>query len=219
MKSSFLFLSVFLILSCKQTVESIEVSSDFNPQELAVFMVNPDQIPKEKIANLVGTEVGKLKIFNDEISSNVSERSILFSWPNGEFKTQKISDSIELKLDDYSSIGLGYLRKISMEEFQNRFESKDFIQKKIESISKDSTIQSELAIMEMKDLAENHKHQTFQKLDNLGELAYWEKPLNALHVYNQNAAFTISTNMKNESESKKIALKIVELLIQELHEN
>ena len=197
----------------------MEVNAEFNPQELAVFMVNPDQISKDKIADLVGVKADQIKVFNDEISSNVSQRSILFSWPNGEFKTQKISDSVELKLEDYSSIGLGFLRKISKEEFQNQYESKDFIQKKIESISKDSTIQSDLAIMEMKDLAENHKHQTFEKLDDLGELAYWEKPLNALHVYNQNGAFTISTNMKNESESKQIALKMVELLIQELHEN
>lgn len=170
-----------MIFSCKGNPESVEIPSDFNPQELAIFMVNPDQIPKEEIANLIGTDVGKLKIFNDEISPNVSERSILFSWPNGGMKIQKISDSVELKLQDYSSIGLGFLRKLTKEEFQNQFESKDFIQNKIETISKDSTIQSDLAIMEMKDLAEMHKNQAFETIQNIGELAYWETPLNALH--------------------------------------
>jgi hypothetical protein len=219
MKEALFFISLMLIFSCKGTKESVEVNPDFNPQELVLLMVNPDQISKEKLANLVGVKADQLKIYKDEISSNVSERSILFSWPNGEMKTQKISDSIELKLEDYYSIGVGFLRKISKEDFQNQYESDNYIQKKIESISKDTTIDSDLAILEMKDLAEIHKHQAFEKMKNTGELAYWETPLNALHVYNQNVAFTITTNMKNDTESKESALKLLELLIHELHEN
>jgi|SRR5690606_13575033 len=205
----------FLILfSCKNESKSIEIPTDFSVKNLVEIMKKPTSISKEKLAEITGTSVDKIKIYNENFSPDFSKRMVLFSWPNGETKSVKTQSGKKLKIEAYNSIGMGLVKRISKEEFQNQFESGEFIQNEINRITKDETIQAEIAIAEAKFLAENAKIQEFEKLENIGQLAYWEKPVNALHVFAENVSFTITTNLPDEKLSKNKAIQMVELIFE-----
>jgi len=122
----------------------------------------------------------------------------------------------DLSIIGYHSIGMGFLQKISKKDFQNKFQSKTAIQEEINRITKDESIDADLAIAESKYLAQNSKLQQFEKVENVGELAYWETPVNALHIYNKGISFTITTNLGNEKNSREIALKLTNILLNNL---
>lgn len=204
--------TIFLLISCGIQNETVEIPVDFDAKVLVEIMKSPENLPKDKLAEIVGIEAGKIKISKEYFSPDPSKRTLLFSWPNGEQKTFKTQDGKELKMDAYSSIGIGLIQKISKEDFQKQFESKEFIQDEINRISKDETIDANLAIAEAKYLAENSKIQRFEKLDNLGEISFWETPVNALHVFANGVSFTITTNLETENDSKGKAVQLVQLI-------
>lgn len=203
----------FLLISCGKKNETVEVPAGFNSKVLVEIMKNPQSVSKEEIAKIAGTEAAKIKIYNEWFSPQVSKRTVLYSWPNGENKTVKTQSGKELKLDAYSSLGIGFIKKISKQDFQKQYESNEFIQKEINRITNDESIDADLAIHEAKHLAENAKIQKFEKMLNIGEAAYWETTVNALHVFVNGTAFTVTTNMEGESTSRQAALKMVKLIM------
>lgn len=204
--------SIFLLISCGTQNETVEVSTNFDSKALLEIMKNPENLPKDKLAKIAGIEVGKIKISKEYFSPDPSKRTLLFSWPNGAEKSVKTMGGKELKMDAYSSLGIGLIQKISKEDFQNQFESKEFIQNEINRISKDETIDADLAIAEAKYLTENSKIQRFEKLDNVGEISFWETPVNALHVFANGISFTVTTNLETENEIKEKAIEITQLI-------
>lgn len=211
MKNSIVF-CLFLLISCGIQNETVEIPSDFDANVLTEIMKNPENFPKEKLAEITGTDAGKIKIYKEYFSPDPTRRSLLFSWSNGTQKSIKTIDGKELKMDAYSSIGIGLIQKISKENFIEKFESKEFIQNEINRISKDENIEADLAIAEAKNLAQNAKIQKFEKLKNIGEIAYWETPVNALHVFASGNSFTVTTNLETEKESKEKAVQMVKLI-------
>ncbi len=201
-----------MVISCGTQNETVEIPVDFDAKILVEIMKNPENLSKEKLAEIVRTDTGKLKVSKEYFSPDPSKRTLLFSWPNGGQKTIKTIDNKELKIDAYSSMGIGFIQKISKENFQEKFESKTFIQNEINRISKDENIEADLAIAEAKNLAQNAKIQQFEKLENIGEIAYWETPVNALHVFANGNSFTVTTNLETEKESKKKAVQLVQLI-------
>ncbi len=204
---------VLLFVSCGKKDETVEVPAGFNSKVLVEIMKKPQSLSKSKIAEIAGTEAAKIKIYNEWVSPEISKRTVLYSWPNGGNKTIRTRSGKELKLDAYSSLGIGFIKKISKQDFLKQFESKEFIQNEINRISKDENIEADLAIAEAKNLAENAKVQKFEKLDKVGEIAFWETPVQALHVFANGVAFTISTNMEEESASRQAALEMVKLIM------
>lgn len=205
---------IFLLISCGTQNETLEIPLDFDSKVLVEIMKNPENLSKDKLAEIVGTESGKLKISQEYFSPDPSKRMLLFSWPNGGNKTIKTLEGKELKMDAYSSIGIGFIKKISKENFRQKFESKEFIRNEINRISKDEKIDADLAISEAKNLAQNAKIQKFEKLENIGEVAYWETPVNALHVFANGNSFTVTTNLETEKESKEKAIKLIQLIFE-----
>lgn len=204
--------AIFFLISCGSENQTVEIPVDFDAKVLLEIMKNPENLPKAQLAEIVGIEAGKIKISKEYFSPDPSKRTLLFSWPNGAQKTIKTMGGKELKMDAYSSIGIGLIQKISKEDFQKQFESKEFIQNEINRISKDETIDADLAIAEAKYLAENSKIQRFEKLDNLGEISFWETPVNALHVFTNGISFTVTTNLETEKESQEKAIEITQLI-------
>lgn len=201
---SIIFPIAFLLLTaCNNTHKSTEAPATFEAKQLIAMMQNPQSVSKESIAGIAGTDAAKIKIYNEDFAADVSKRTILFSWANGDKKTVKTTDGKELQLDGYSSLGLGFVTKISKADFQKKYESKTAVQDEINRITKDETIDADIAIAEAKGLAENAKTQQFEKLDNVGELSYWETPVNALHVFANGICFTVTTNLENEKRSKE----------------
>ncbi|TXI80164.1 MAG: hypothetical protein E6Q39_02950 [Crocinitomicaceae bacterium] len=206
---SIIFPIAFLLLTaCNNTHQSAEAPATFEAKQLIAMMQNPQSVSKESIAGIAGTDAAKIKIYNEDFAADVSKRTILFSWANGDKKTVKTTDGRELQLDGYSSLGLGFVTKISKADFQKKYESKTAVQDEINRITKDETVDADIAIAEAKGLAENAKTQQFEKLDNVGELSYWETPVNALHVFVNGISFTVTTNLENEKRSKEKAIAL-----------
>ncbi|MFV0472138.1 MAG: hypothetical protein ACK5L7_08940 [Paludibacteraceae bacterium] len=208
-----IFPIAFLLLTgCNNTHQSAEAPATFEVKQLTAIMQNPQSVSKESIAKVAGTDAAKIKIYNEDFAADVSKRTILFSWVNGKKKSVKTTDGKELQMDGYSSLGLGFVTKISKEDFRKKFESKSYVQDEIDRVTKDETVDADIAIAEAKNLAANAKIQNFEKLENLGESAYWETPVNALHVFAKGISFTVTTNLADENKSKEKAVELVKLV-------
>lgn len=205
-------LMLVMISACNNTNQQVAVPDTFDAKQLIAIMQNPQSVSKEAIAEIAGTDAAKIKVYNENFSADVSKRTILFSWANGEKKSVKTTDGKELQMDGYSSLGLGFVTKISKEDFRKKFESKSYVQDEIDRVTKDETIDADIAIAEAKNLAANAKIQNFEKLENLGESAYWETPVNALHVFAKGISFTVTTNLADENKSKEKAVELVKLV-------
>lgn len=201
-------IAFLLFIACNNTHQSADVPATFETKQLTAIMQNPQSASKESIAKIAGTDASKIKVYSESFSADISQRTILFSWANGEKKSVKTTDGKELQLDGYSSLGLGFVTKISKADFQKKYESKTAVQDEINRITKDETVDADIAIAEAKNLAENAKTQQFEKLDNVGELSYWETPVNALHVFANGISFTVTTNLENEKRSKEKAIEL-----------
>lgn len=209
MMRALIFSIVFLlIIACYNTNQSVDAPPKFKTKQLTMMMQNPQSVSKENIAKIAVTDSSKIKVYSESFSDDVSKRTILFSWANGEKKSVKTSDGKVLNLDDFSSLGIGFVSKISKANFQKKYESKAAIKDEINRITKDETVHADIAIAEAKDLAENAKTQQFEKLTNVGELSYWETPKNALHVFANGISFTVTTNLANEIKSKEKAIEL-----------
>ena len=208
MRSIIFSIAFLLFTACNNTHQSAEAPATFEAKQLIAMMQNPQSVSKESIAGIAGTDATKIKVYNESFSADVSKRTILFSWANGDKKSIKTTDGKELQLDGYSSLGLGFVTKISKAGFQKKYESKTAVQDEINRITSDKTIDADIAIAEAKQLARNAKTQQFEKLENIGEVAYWETPVNALHVFANGISFTVTTNLENEKQSKEKAIEL-----------
>ena len=201
-----------ILSACNQVSEKVSVPTTFNIKQLTALMKNPLSVSKDAIADIAGADANKIKVHNEDFTVDVSKRTILFSWQNGEKKSVETTKGKALSINEYSSLGIGFVTKISKENFQKKFESKTAVQREINRITKDETIAADQAIMEAKHLAANAKIQQFEKLENIGELAYWETPVNALHVFAKGISFTVTTNLTNQKNSKEKAVALAQLV-------
>lgn len=212
-KIFYLIIFLFIISSCKNQSESVKVPISFNKE--LVLRQKKDLtklLPKEKIAEILNLNSEEIKTYTENLDRNFSKHTVLYSWANGEKKSIKTTKGKTIELEANSSLGIGFLKEISKQDFQKQFESKEFIQNEINRISEDETIDADLAIAEAKYLAENAKNQSFEKWENVGEISFWETPVNALHVFANGMSFTVTTNFETERESKEKAIQIAQLI-------
>lgn len=206
-----LLVFMVLITACNNANQSVDVPDTFETKQLISMMQNPQSISKEVVAQIVEIDASKIKLENENFSPDVSKHIILFSWANGEKKNIKTTDGNELTVNGYSSMGVGFVKKTTIEDFQKRYESKSSVQDEINRITKDETVDADIAIAEAKQLALNAKIQQFEKLENIGEVAYWEIPVNALHVFAKGISFTVTTNLADKKNSREKAIKLTQL--------
>ena len=77
---------------------------------------------------------------------------------------------------------------------------------------KDKDTDPDIAIAEVKYLASQSAVQQFEQIEQVGEMAYWETPVQALHVFAKGYAFTITTNMESSAESLERAIALAQLI-------
>jgi len=212
MRKAIIPVAVMLLLACNDKQESAVVPATFEYRQLAAIMKDPQAVDRERIAGIANTEVTKLKTYQENFSPDVSKRAIVFSWPDGEKKSVKTTGGKELQLEGHSSLGLGFVKKTSEEKFRKKFAGITSVQDEINNITKDENVDADIAIMEARYMAENARLQQFEEVENVGEAAYWETPVNALHVYARGTSFTVTTNMENEKESRKKAVEFTKFI-------
>lgn len=215
----FLMIGLLLItiLSCKNGSAEVAVTSEniqnLNTERIISVMKSPESIPTDRLAKIAGTDAGKIEINKDYSEILPSNRSLLFSWPNGEIRKLTDVNGEAFELEAYSSLGLNGIKKMSGEEFSQRFESPDYDQKQIEKMAERSGIDEDIVLAEAQNLDEIKKTQKFEKVNGIGESAYWETPVNAMHVYADGTSFTVTTNLIDESKSKQKAVEFLNLIL------
>lgn len=201
------------ILEADNTLSS-ENLKEFKTTDIVSVLKAPTEISIEDLAKLVGVDSQSIEVNEDYEAFRPSERRLLYSWANGQ--TDKMTDlsGETFEIPSYSSIGLTGLKKMAVADFKERFESADYLQKQIDSMTENEQMDSDRVMAEAENLAEIQKTQKFEKIEGVGELAYWESPINALHVYTDGTAFTVSTNLSEAGKSKQTAVAFLNLILE-----
>lgn len=93
-----------------------------------------------------------------------------------------------------------------MQAFNRQYESKEAINEQISALTSDENTDPDLAIAEAKYLASQASTRQFEKMKGVAEGAYWETPVQALHLYTSGYAFTITTNCGKGGKDKAMTL-------------
>lgn len=204
------------LLSCRQSTDTAaEIPTGFKTDKIVANATNLSAlVSKNEIADLVGVNANEIKLYQKNYDDDIATAMLLFSWQNGNDVSVNVNGK-ERKLNGSSSIGIGRLMKLSKAEFDEmyRAKTKEEIGAEINQIVQNKDIDTDIAIYEAKELAKKAKSLSFTKLENVGTAAYWETPLNVLHVLTNDVAFSISTNLKaDEVESKQKAIALANLI-------
>jgi len=206
LKTYLLILGCLSIIACSGgTDNTAKIPTDFDAEVLYSNAEHLEQlIEKEEVASLVGVPVSELHVIYEDYSDAAAGHMLLFSWENKETnRVQMSQDKVELL--GFSSIGFGRITQMTLAEFEQAYQPKtaESVKAEIKTVTSDASIDSDVAIWEAKEIAKNAKTQTFEKLENVGESAYWETPRNVLHVWAGEQAFSVSANLTDDSEENK----------------
>lgn len=202
-----LIIASFLFASCAGNTESVSIPTDFDAQKIASAKNHLQKIlTKEMVANAINIPVEKIE---EHVENNLSQKgqyTVLYSWKTG--KTKSVSDKINIP--EYNSVGIGFIAKDDAASFEAKYEGNDGLQNQINQMAEQESFNKEIATAEAQYLSDYSKRRTVEKLQNVATAAFWEQPVNALHVLADKVSFTITTNFgDDENLAKENAIKLV----------
>lgn len=212
----------FAMTSCKKDSSGLfgssdsailEYSEEIKTEDIISVMKSPENLSLEEIAEIAGVKADAIQVSKDYGAIRPSERRLLFSWPNGSFSKITDLDGEEFEIEAYSSLGLGGVKKMSEEEFREKHESGDYNRQMIENMAEEGKVHEDIVMEEAQNLVEIEKDQQFEKIDGIGESAYWETPINALHVLADGTSFTVTTNLGEDKKSRQKAVNFLNLVL------
>lgn len=205
-----LIVLVFLS-SCAMKKEKVAVPDDFKPQELISKQNRLQNIlTKEMVARTVGISADKIEEYIEGNPHLGGQYTVLYSWPTG----KKITIEEQVEIEQYHSIGLGFVRQMTAEAFENYYGSIAGLQQQVDELAALENLDADISEPEARYLAAYAKQRTVEKLEGVGTLAFWEKPFNALHVLVNDAAFSITTNFgADEALARKNAVKLLDKIL------
>lgn len=202
---------LFLVVLCGCTKPTAEMPSDFEGAKLAAKVTALHEIlSADDVAGLSGADAGKIGIHYENFSSDPAQHSLQYHWPTGNILSLPGGHSI----DEYHSAGIAFVELMTADEFKQRYGTNAGLQQKVNELGKDSTLSTEVAIAEAKYLGEYAKSRELESLDGVGELAFWETPVQALHVFADGVSFTVTINVgENEETNRGKATELVRLIL------
>lgn len=211
MKSLFALLTGAVLLSAcgsggGNSTSSLRIPDTFQPEAL---LRDSNQLAsiltKEMVAEIAGIDSGKIGMRLENDISRGGPYTLQYSWPTG--KTHTVGGKHTIAT--YHSLGIGFVSPMDEAAFSRRYGSAAGVQEAVDALASAPYFNQEAALAEGQYLAAYAQRRKPQKLDGVGTLAYWETPVNALHVLANGAAFTITTNFgddEKEAREKAIAL-------------
>lgn len=191
------------------TKPAAEMPSDFKGTELAAKVTALHQIISvDEVAGWAGTDTGKIGIHYENYASDPSEHSIQYHWPSGNTLSLPGGHSI----DEYHSLTIAFLEPMNREEFRTRYGTNAGLQKKVNELGKDNALGADAAIAEARYIGEYAKVRKLEEISQVGELAFWEMPVQALHVYADGVTFTVTVNL-GEKENRSKAVEMVKIIL------
>lgn len=208
MRIFFVLLLYSVVCGCKSK-EASTVPVSFEATRLSSLVFDDTLLSKTEVAALAEVPAAKLHIYKQRTGTDSATANILYSWPTGETKTVTTHDKRQLRIDVFGSIGIGFTKPTDLASFTRSYESPDALKEKIKAVTSDSAIDPDIAIAEARFLASQRTTQGFEKVSDVGEAAYWETPVEALHVFAKGYAFTVTTNCKDaRAKAKRFATLI-----------
>jgi len=208
MNTLFLNLSILMILvSCGNKTEEVKIPSDFNSEEL-ISRKNQLQniLTKQMVAKVANVPSEAIEEYAENKLSQKGQYTILYSWKTG--KTKSLSEKHSIA--EYNSIGIGFVEKMDETTFEKKYGSNEGLQNQINQMAEQENFNKEIATAEAQYLSDYSKRRTIEKLQNVATAAYWEQPVNALHVLADKVSFTITTNFGDDGNlTKENAIKLV----------
>lgn len=193
------------------TGPTAEVPSDFNGSEMAArAMALHKIISTEDVARLAGVDAGKIGIHYENYSPALRKHSVHYHWPTGNTVSLPGGHTI----DEYHSLGIAFVEAMTAEEFRSRYGTNAGLQQRVDELGKDSTLNTDVVTAEAKYLADYAQNRHLKSLNGVGEAAWWETPVQALHVFADGVAFTVTVNVgENESTNRTKAVEMVRIIL------
>src|SRR5690606_31285446 len=170
MKATIIVLLLTGLYACGSN-SVVPLPRQFNTNRLQALIYTDSLLSVSNVAGIIGKPSTELKAHATTLPDS-SQHSKLFSWPNGDTRTILTHDHKQLSLKAYSSLGVGFIRKTSISFFREQYESNDAVKKRIDALVKDKDTDPDIAIAEAKYQAGQSTVQRFERMQEVGELAY-----------------------------------------------
>lgn len=207
-----ILIASFLFASCGGNTESVRIPDDFNSE---VVISNQNQLQKiltkEMVAVVADVPVDKI---DEHIENNINQQgqyTLLYSWATGNKK--KVCNG-KHEINDYNSFSIGFIKRMTVEEFEQYYGTNDGLQMQVDAMAKQKDFNKETGTVEAKYIAGYAERRKTEKLENVATMAFWETPMNSLHVLAKDAAFTITANFgDDETLAKKKSAELVNTIL------
>lgn len=208
----FISVTIFLLVSCGGNAEQVIVSEDFKTETIISNQHKLQYIlTKKMIAKVMGIAENNIEM---QIENNIHQSgqyTVLYSWTTG--KKKKVGDG-KFEIDEYNSISIGFVKQMNVSDFEKQYGSNAGLQMQVNALAKQENFNKEVGTAEAKYIAEYAKIRQAEKLANIATAAFWETPMNALHVLIKDVAFTITTNFGDDEKlAKQKAIEVVNAII------
>lgn len=206
-----LIASSFLI-SCGGNIESVQVPDNFHSKTIISNQNSLQKIlTKEMVAKVVDIPAEKIMVHIENNIHQPGQYTLLYSWATG--KKKSVADG-KFEIDEYNSFSIGFINTMSASEFEKYYGSNEGLQIQIDDMTKQENFNKEIGMVEAKYISDYAGKRKTEKLNNVATMAFWETPMNALHILAKDAVFTITANFgKNENTAKSKSVELVKAIL------
>ena len=205
-----LIVASIFFASCNSNTGYVSVPDDFNSEKIISKQNQLAQIlTKEIVAKAVNVPVEKIEMSVENSISRSGQYTALYSWATG--KKRKVGKH---EIDEYHSISIGFVKQMKAADFEKYYGTNDGLQQQVDNMAKQEHFNKETGTAEAKYIAEYAGKRKTEKLQNVATTAFWETPMNALHVLAKDAAFTVTANFgDDEAMAKKKSIELVNAIL------
>lgn len=201
-----------LLSSCGGSTDKVVIPNDFNAENIISHQNNLQNVlTKKMVASTMQISESDIEI---QIENNVNQNgqyTVTYSWQTG--KKKKVGDG-KFEIEEYQSLGIGFIQKMKQEDFEKYYGSSAGLQQQVDQIATKENFNKEVGMAEAQYLKDYASKQKNEKLENVASLAYWETPMNALHVLANDVVFTITTNFGDDASlAKKKSVQLVQTIL------
>ncbi|MBL7707290.1 MAG: hypothetical protein JNM21_17220 [Taibaiella sp.] len=201
-----------LLTSCSGSTGNVSISDRFNPEEMIANQNSLQKIvSKEMVAKVVKVPVDKLEARVEHHISRGGQYTLLYSWMSGNKK--HVGDG-KYQIDEYYSVSIGFVQKMHIENFEKYYGTNKGLQSQVDEMVQQKDFNKETGTAEAAYLAQYAGRRKTEKLSNIATMAFWETPIQALHVLAKDAAFTVTANFgDDEALAKRKSAELVNAIL------
>lgn len=186
----------------------------FDAQELLALIADSAAgWPVDEIAALARVPAGDIAVHTEDGEGRPDRKRLSFHWPSPEAISFTTISGETVALPRHHSFGIGNVRPTDRGTFEQHQLTGAGIRASIDELANDTSVDADIAIAQTAYLAEFATGMTVEKVARVGESAVWELPTQALHVYADGVAFTVTANFGDDpTVNQRKAIELTQLL-------